>query len=44
MGQDPKLGALRISLGPDTTGEDIDRAIAAFEKIAARLKRTGEAA
>jgi cysteine desulfurase len=44
MGQDPKLGALRISLGPDTTGEDIDKAIAAFEKIAARLKRTGKAA
>jgi cysteine desulfurase len=44
MGQDPKLGALRISLGPATTGDDIDRAIAAFEKIAARLKRTGEAA
>ncbi|TDK36629.1 cysteine desulfurase [Rhizobium deserti] len=44
MGQDPKLGALRISLGRDTTGEDIDKAIAAFEKIAARLKRTGKAA
>ena len=44
MGQDPRLGALRISLGPATTDEDIDRALAAFEKIAARRKPTGQAA
>ncbi len=44
MGHDPKLGALRISLGPDTTDADIDRAIAAFTKIAARRKPAGAAA
>lgn len=44
MGQDPRLGALRISLGPATTDEDIDRALIAFEKIAARRKPAGQAA
>ncbi|MGK9050886.1 cysteine desulfurase family protein [Neorhizobium petrolearium] len=44
MGHDPKLGALRISLGPDTTQEDISRALAAFSKIAARRRLAGEAA
>jgi len=44
MGHDPKLGALRISLGPETTQADVDRAIAAFAKIAGRRKTTGEAA
>ncbi|WP_440410811.1 cysteine desulfurase family protein [Neorhizobium petrolearium] len=44
MGYDPKLGALRISLGPDTTDEDISRALAAFTKIASRRRSTGEAA
>lgn len=44
MGNDPKLGALRVSLGFSTTAEDIDRAIAAFAKIAARRKPAGEAA
>lgn len=44
MGCDPKLGALRISLGPDTTEDDIARARAAFCKIAARRRATGEAA
>ncbi|MBW6419877.1 cysteine desulfurase [Rhizobium sp. XQZ8] len=44
MGHDPKLGALRISLGPETTEADIDRAIAAFTKIAARRKPAGAAA
>ncbi|MDM9628195.1 cysteine desulfurase family protein [Rhizobium sp. S152] len=44
MGNDPKLGALRISLGFSTTPDDIDRAIAAFAKIAARRKPAGEAA
>ncbi|MBP1846128.1 cysteine desulfurase [Rhizobium petrolearium] len=44
MGCDPKLGALRISLGPDTTDEDISRALAAFTKIASRRRSTGEAA
>lgn len=44
MGQDPKLGALRISLGSDTTQDDIARALAAFAKIAGRRKPAGEAA
>ncbi len=44
MGRDPQLGALRISLGPDTTDEDITRAVAAFAKIAARRKAQGVAA
>lgn len=44
MGYDPKLGALRISLGPDTTDEDISRTLAAFAKIAGRRRPTGEAA
>ncbi|MDR6818798.1 cysteine desulfurase [Neorhizobium sp. 2083] len=44
MGQDPRLGALRISLGTDTTQDDIARALAAFAKIAGRRKPAGEAA
>ena len=44
MGCDPKLGALRISLGPTTTETDIDRAIAAFARIAGRRKLAGAAA
>ncbi|MBO9194275.1 cysteine desulfurase [Rhizobium sp. 16-449-1b] len=44
MGRDPKLGALRMSLGFSTTDEDIARAIATFTKIAARRKPAGEAA
>jgi cysteine desulfurase len=44
MGGDPTLGALRISLGPDTTEDDIAQALAAFGKIAARRKPAGQAA
>ncbi|NLS15848.1 cysteine desulfurase [Rhizobium sp. P40RR-XXII] len=44
MGCDPKLGALRISLGQTTTEADIDRAIAAFARIVGRRKLTGAAA
>ncbi|PDT09178.1 cysteine desulfurase family protein [Rhizobium sp. M1] len=44
MGRDAKLGALRISLGFSTTEEDIDRAVAAFAKIACRRRSAGEAA
>ena len=44
MGHDPKLGALRISLGVDTTEDDIARALGAFAKIAGRRKPAGEAA
>ncbi|MDL2400505.1 cysteine desulfurase family protein [Rhizobium mayense] len=44
MGRDPKLGALRISLGFTTTEEDVDRAIDAFARIAGRRKTAGAAA
>ena len=44
MGQDPRLGALRISLGWATTDQDIDAAIAAFAKIAGRRRAAGQAA
>ncbi|MDL2405741.1 cysteine desulfurase family protein [Rhizobium calliandrae] len=44
MGRDPKLGALRISLGFSTCEEDIDRAISAFARIAGRRKQAGAAA
>lgn len=44
MGLDPKLGALRISLGPATTEAEIDHALAAFAKIAGRRKLSDKAA
>ncbi|NTF32261.1 cysteine desulfurase family protein [Rhizobium skierniewicense] len=44
MGHDPKLGALRISLGAATTQTDIERAISAFAKIAGRRKLVVQAA
>ena len=44
MGRDPKLGALRISIGSATTAEDIERALAAFAKIAGRRKLAVQAA
>ncbi|MCZ7469850.1 cysteine desulfurase [Agrobacterium sp. O3.4] len=44
MGRDPKLGALRISLGHATDEADIDRTLAAFTKIAGRRKLSGQAA
>jgi cysteine desulfurase len=44
MGCDPRLGALRLSLGFATSDEDIDKALAAFTKIASRRKLAGEAA
>jgi cysteine desulfurase len=37
MGLDPRMGALRISIGTSTTERDIERTIAAFAKIAGRL-------
>lgn len=43
MGFDPKLGALRISLGPATTQADIDRAVSAFGRIAGRRRMSGAA-
>lgn len=44
MGEDAATGALRLSIGPATTGSDIDRFVAAFTKIAARRKPAGQAA
>ncbi|MFB2553257.1 cysteine desulfurase family protein [Ensifer soli] len=38
MGCDPRLGALRISLGPATRAEDIDGALLAFSRVAARRR------
>lgn len=37
MGLDPRMGALRISIGTSTTKQDIERTLAAFAKIAGRL-------
>ncbi|WP_080856480.1 cysteine desulfurase family protein [Agrobacterium deltaense] len=44
MGRDPKLGALRISLGHATDEADIERTLAAFAKIAGRRRLSGQAA
>ncbi|MBB4399408.1 MULTISPECIES: cysteine desulfurase family protein [Rhizobium/Agrobacterium group] len=44
MGRDPKLGALRISLGHATDEADIERTLAAFTKIAGRRRLAGQAA
>ncbi len=44
MGEDAATGALRLSIGRATTESDIDRFVAAFAKIAARRKPTGQAA
>jgi cysteine desulfurase len=44
MGRDPKLGALRISLGHATDEADIERTLAAFTKIAGRRRLSGQAA
>ena len=38
MGLDPRMGALRISIGSSTTDRDIERTLAAFGKIAGRMK------
>lgn len=43
MGVDPRLGALRISIGPTTSETDIDRTIDAFARIAARRRLAGAA-
>ncbi|MBT9372353.1 cysteine desulfurase family protein [Rhizobium sp. CSW-27] len=44
MGCDPQMGALRLSLGPSTTEAEIDRALAAFARIAGRRANAGRAA
>lgn len=44
MGADPDMGALRISIGPETSEDDIDAALSAFARIAGRLSAGGRAA
>jgi len=44
MGLSSEVGGLRISLGPETTQADIEKAISAFGKIAGRRKLPGRAA
>lgn len=44
MGHDPRHGALRISIGPSTTPDEIDRCATVFSKIAARRRLSGAAA
>ncbi|THV25366.1 cysteine desulfurase family protein [Peteryoungia ipomoeae] len=44
MGEHAATGALRLSIGTDTTDSDIDRFLGAFAKIAARRKPAGQAA
>ncbi|MDH4440082.1 MAG: cysteine desulfurase family protein [Rhizobium sp.] len=44
MGEDAATGALRLSIGPTTTDQDVERFIAAFTAIAARRKLAGRAA
>lgn len=44
MGHDANVGGLRISLGPETTDADIDKAISAFTKVAQRRKVPEQAA
>ncbi|HEV7307062.1 cysteine desulfurase family protein [Ensifer sp.] len=44
MGYDPRQGALRISIGETTTPAEIERCAAAFAKIAARRRASGQAA
>lgn len=43
MGLDPRLGALRISIGPDTREEDATRFLEAFRKVASRLGKADAA-
>lgn len=44
MGIDDKVGALRVSLGPSTTEEEIGRFVAAFERVVRRQGLSGRAA
>lgn len=43
MGCNPKLGALRLSIGAETTAADMERAGAAFARIASRRRLAGAA-
>ncbi|WEZ83379.1 cysteine desulfurase family protein [Rhizobium sp. 32-5/1] len=44
MGFDPRLGALRLSIGASTTDAEIDRCAEIFAQIAARRRLSGAAA
>ncbi len=44
MGFDPRLGALRLSIGEATTDDEIDRCAQVFARIAARRRLSGAAA
>ncbi|MCF1483573.1 MULTISPECIES: cysteine desulfurase family protein [Rhizobium/Agrobacterium group] len=44
MGLDAGIGGLRLSLGPATTAEDIERVISVFARIAGRRQLAGHAA
>ncbi|MGV1823176.1 cysteine desulfurase family protein [Agrobacterium vitis] len=44
MGLDAGIGGLRLSLGPATTAEDIERVVSVFGKIAGRRQLAGHAA
>lgn len=44
MGLDAALGALRVSLGPATTVEDVERFLAAFARVASRRRAAVDAA
>lgn len=44
MGFDAALGGLRVSLGPGSTAEDVERFLAAFSRVVSRRRMTGNAA
>ncbi|OHV84095.1 cysteine desulfurase family protein [Ensifer sp. LCM 4579] len=44
MGNDPRQGALRISIGESTTQAEIEQCAAVFAKVAARRRTAGQAA
>lgn len=44
MGFDDEIGGLRISIGVDTTRDDIEAVLAAFTRISGRRRLAGEAA
>ncbi|MDO6963149.1 cysteine desulfurase family protein [Rhizobium alvei] len=43
MGFDPRMGALRISMGETTTDDDIAMALEAFRRVASRIKKADAA-
>lgn len=44
MGFDAALGGLRVSLGPGSTAQDVERFLAAFSRVVSRRRMTGNAA